>query len=122
MLFAEYVITMPNMYARGILFGKMVIELGDACTAHNEAQDLHADLEFKTKGFFSGTYNAIAGRVRHGPTDLGEVSGRWSALMEFKPTKVPPSPFPHHSYYNSQLPNRQERSARCLTCRSTEAL
>jgi len=84
----EYVITMPNMYARGILFGKMVIELGDACTAHNDAQDLHADLEFKTKGFFSGTYNAIAGRVRHGPTDLGEVSGRWSALMEFKSTKT----------------------------------
>ena len=84
---------MPNMYARGILFGKMVIELGDACTAHNDAQDLHADLEFKTKGFFSGTYNALAGRVRHGTTDLGEVSGRWSALMEFKATKVP-NPLP----------------------------
>ena len=101
---SEYVITMPNMYARGILFGKMVIELGDACTAHNDAQDLHADLEFKTKGFFSGTYNAIAGRVRHGPTDLGEVSGRWSALMEFKSTKVCAShfyPFPlqlHNSW------------------------
>jgi hypothetical protein len=83
----EYVITMPNMYARGILFGKMVIELGDACTAHNDAQDLHADLEFKTKGFFSGSYNAIAGRVRRGGTDLGEVTGKWSSLMEFKSTK-----------------------------------
>jgi hypothetical protein len=79
---------MPNMYARGILFGKMVIELGDACTAHNDAQDLHADLEFKTKGFFSGSYNAIAGRVRRGGTDLGEVTGKWSSLMEFKSTKV----------------------------------
>lgn len=95
---AEYVITMPNMYARGILFGKMVIELGDACTARNDAHDLNADIEFKTKGFFSGTYNAIAGRVKHGTTDLGDVSGKWSALMEFKPTKVilllpPPSSF-----------------------------
>ncbi|KAF8266168.1 hypothetical protein EI94DRAFT_1701933 [Lactarius quietus] len=42
-------------YARGILFGKMVMELGDACTAHNGGQDLHTDLEFKTKGFFSRT-------------------------------------------------------------------
>lgn len=84
----EYVITMPNMYARGILFGKMVIELGDACTARNDAQDLNADIEFKTKGFFSGTYNAIAGRVKHGSTDLGEVSGKWSALMEFKTAKT----------------------------------
>ena len=122
MMRSEYVITMPNMYARGILFGKMVIELGDACTAHNDSQDLHADLEFKTKGFFSGTYNAIAGRVRHGPTDLGEVSGRWSALMEFKSTKVGTSPFFHQTQPHKLLENRQERSARCLTCRKTVAL
>lgn len=44
-----YVISMPNMYARGILFGKMVIELGDSCTAKNEKQGIIADLEFKTK-------------------------------------------------------------------------
>jgi hypothetical protein len=79
---------MPNMYARGILFGKMVLELGDTCTVRNDAHDFHADLEFKTKGFFSGTYNAIAGRVKHGSTELGDVTGKWSSLMEFKPAKV----------------------------------
>jgi len=84
----EYVITMPNMYARGILFGKMVLELGDQCTAKNEKNGLHADIEFKTKGFFSGTYNAIAGRVRHNAADVGEVSGRWSHAMEFKSAKT----------------------------------
>lgn len=76
------------MYARGILFGKMVLELGDTCTVRNDAQDFNADLEFKTKGFFSGTYNSIAGRVKHGSTELGDITGKWSALMEFKPTKV----------------------------------
>lgn len=40
---------MPNMYARGILFGKMVLELGDTCTAKNEKHNLSCDLEFKTK-------------------------------------------------------------------------
>lgn len=40
---------MPNMYARGILFGKMVIELGDTCTAKNEKEGITADIEFKTK-------------------------------------------------------------------------
>lgn len=40
---------MPNMYARGILFGKMVLELGDTCTAKNEKHGLYCDLEFKTK-------------------------------------------------------------------------
>jgi len=84
----EYVITMPNMYARGILFGKMVLELGDTCAARNERHGLTCDLEFKTKGFFSGTYNALAGRVRRGSNDIGEVSGRWSHAMEFKSTKT----------------------------------
>ncbi|KAJ7037427.1 hypothetical protein C8F04DRAFT_411205 [Mycena alexandri] len=84
----EYVITMPNMYARGILFGKMVQELGDSCTAKNDKNGLYADIEFKTKGFFSGTYNAIAGRVRHNSTEVGEVSGRWSHIMEFKSQKT----------------------------------
>jgi oxysterol-binding protein-related protein 8 len=70
----------------------MVIELGEACTALNDAQDLHANLEIKAKGllaliFWPGNFNAIAGQVRHGPTGLGEVSGWWSALMA---TKVPP--------------------------------
>ncbi|THH09428.1 hypothetical protein EW145_g2019 [Phellinidium pouzarii] len=80
----EYVITMPNMYARGILFGKMVFELGDTCVAKNEKTGLACDLEFKIKGFFSGTYNAIVGRVRHYGADVGEVSGRWSHEIEFK--------------------------------------
>ncbi|KAJ8520354.1 hypothetical protein ONZ45_g2838 [Pleurotus djamor] len=84
----EYVITMPNMYARGILFGKMVLELGDTCIAKNEKHDLYCDLEFKTKGFFSGTYNAIAGRVRKKTNDIGEISGRWSHVMDFKESKT----------------------------------
>lgn len=45
----EYVITMPSMYARGILFGKMVLELGDSCTVRNERTGMHCDVDFKTK-------------------------------------------------------------------------
>lgn len=63
---------MPNMYAREILFGKMVIELGDTSTAHYDAQNLNADLECKIKGVFSGAYTPSPARW-HGPTDLGEV-------------------------------------------------
>jgi oxysterol-binding protein len=100
---------MPNMYARGILFGKMVVELGDTCTVRNDAQDFQADLEFKTRGFFSGTYNAIAGRVKHASTDLGDVSGKWSSLMEFKPAKV--------SYARTHArPARQPAPAPHVTC------
>ena len=109
---AEYVVSMPNMYARGILWGKMVLELGDVCTARNERNGFYADLMFKTKGYFSGTYNAIAGRVRRtagrpsssggsspdarktngagggANVDLGEITGKWSGVMEYRPAKV----------------------------------
>ncbi|KAG6849795.1 hypothetical protein H0H93_005045 [Arthromyces matolae] len=102
----EYIITMPNMYARGILFGKMVLELGDSCTAKNERNGMHCDIEFKTKvrhsyprskrvsqwstsqGFWSGIYNAIAGRIRRNNSEIGELSGRWSHIMEFRSTKT----------------------------------
>jgi len=85
----EYVVSMPNMYARGILWGKMVLELGDQCTARNERLGLSADIQFKTKGYFSGTYNAISGRIRRTTTntDLGEITGKWSSVMEYKPVK-----------------------------------
>ena len=104
------------MYARGILFGKMVLELGDTCTVRNDAQDFQADLEFKTKGFFSGTYNSIAGRVKHGTTELGDVTGKWSALMEFKPAKV-------RTYAVCQdLPNFHFRHVTCFSPHPTIAL
>jgi hypothetical protein len=45
----EYCISMPNTYARGILFGKMVLELGDLSTVKNEKTDYSCDVEFKTK-------------------------------------------------------------------------
>ncbi|KAJ1560565.1 hypothetical protein HK096_008118, partial [Nowakowskiella sp. JEL0078] len=44
-----YVMTMPNAYARGILFGTMYMEMGDTITVRCEATDLIADIEFKIK-------------------------------------------------------------------------
>merc|ERR1711990_144316 len=72
------------MYARGILFGKMLLELGDECVIKNDNLDYSCRVEFKTKGFFSGEYNAIHGRVKHGHKDVGEVSGKWSDRFSIK--------------------------------------
>ncbi|KAH9836748.1 Oxysterol-binding protein [Rhodofomes roseus] len=82
-----YVISMPNMYARGILWGKMVLELGDTCTARNDRNGYTAEIQFKTKGYFSGTYNAIQGRIRAGGQETGEVTGKWSEVMEYQSKK-----------------------------------
>ncbi|KAG9248512.1 hypothetical protein BJ878DRAFT_15763 [Calycina marina] len=81
----SYFLTQPNMYARGILFGKMKYELGDHSFVRCPELGLSADIEFKTKGYFGGTYNSIGGEIK---TDSGEVlyqlSGMWSGEMVIK--------------------------------------
>jgi hypothetical protein len=76
---------MPNMFARGILFGKMMLELGDTSTVTCPATDLSCDIEWKTKGWLGGGYNAVAGHV-HGPggSSAGDITGHWDSVMDFK--------------------------------------
>ncbi|KAI7821057.1 hypothetical protein BC939DRAFT_398873 [Gamsiella multidivaricata] len=65
----DYIITMPNVYARGILFGTMLLELGDVAS-----------------GFFTGTYNGISGKIKRESTGecLYEISGKWSDEIYIK--------------------------------------
>lgn len=78
------------MYARGILFGKMKYELGDHSFVRCPELGLVADVEFKTKGYFGGTYNAIGGTIKSEKTGeaLFELSGMWSGEMSMKNLKV----------------------------------
>ncbi|KAJ4419884.1 Oxysterol-binding protein OBPa [Gnomoniopsis sp. IMI 355080] len=86
----RYHLTQPNMYARGILFGKMKYELGDHSVVRCPETGLVADLEFKTKGWVGGTYNAIGGTVKNEKTGemLYEFSGLWSDEMFVKDLKT----------------------------------
>lgn len=83
-------LTQPNMYARGILFGKMKYELGDHSFIKCPENGLMADIEFKTKGYFGGTYNAISGIIKNEKTGetLFELSGMWSGEMVLKDVRV----------------------------------
>jgi hypothetical protein len=83
------------MYARGILFGKMKYELGDHSFVRCPENHLSADIEFKTKGYFGGTYNAIGGTIKNELTGevLYELSGMWSGEMTIKNLTVQSYPF-----------------------------
>ncbi|KAI8636831.1 hypothetical protein BD408DRAFT_425466 [Parasitella parasitica] len=86
----RYDITMPNVYAKGILIGKMVLELGDSCQVRCRTSDLLCELDFKTKGFFSGEYNSVSGKVKKESTGevLYEISGQWSSKVYIKMAKA----------------------------------
>jgi len=83
-------LTQPNMYARGILFGKMKYELGDHSFVRCPENNLVADIEFKTKGYFSGTYNALGGTIKNEKTGqvYYELSGLWNGEMHIKNVSV----------------------------------
>lgn len=82
----KYVLTQPNMYARGILFGKMKLEMGDHMVI--KSPSFEVDVEFKTKGFISGTYDAIHGVVKdyHG-NEYYEISGKWNDVIYIRDLK-----------------------------------
>jgi oxysterol-binding protein-related protein 8 len=86
----RYILTQPNMYARGILFGKMKYELGDRSIVRCPELGLTAEIDFKTKGWVSGTYNAIGGTIKDDATGeiLYELSGLWSEEMFIRDLKV----------------------------------
>lgn len=79
----EYIVTQPNMYCRGILFGKLRYELGDHMYIKCERSGLEADIEFKTKGFISGDYDVIEGIVKSSKTSevLYTITGKWNDIM-----------------------------------------
>ncbi|KAG0171437.1 hypothetical protein DFQ28_002702 [Apophysomyces sp. BC1034] len=86
----RYDIVMPNVYARGILFGTMTLELGDSSTVRCVSSDLTCELEFKTKGFFSGQWNSVFGKIKKESTQevLCEITGQWSNELHIKDCKT----------------------------------
>lgn len=82
----QYIVTQPNMYVRGILFGRMKFELGDHSLVRCPDTGLSADIEFKTKGWVSGGYNGIGGTIKNDNTGeiLYSLDGLWTHEMYIK--------------------------------------
>ena len=109
------------MYARGILFGKMKYELGDHSYVRCPENDLVADIEFKTKGYFSGTYNAIGGTIKNEKTGevYYELSGMWNGEMTIKNVAVCPfSLLPRKRQADVIIDTQERDSFRRSTCQA----
>lgn len=79
----EYTMSYPNYYSRGILVGTLLMEIGDTATIRCEKNDLECCIEFVTKGFFTGSYNNIQGKVKKISTGevLYNLKGKWTDSM-----------------------------------------
>ena len=67
----------------------MKYELGDHAYVKCPETGMVADVEFKTKGYFSGAYNAIGGYIRDkNGKNLFELSGSWNEDMYIKDLTV----------------------------------
>lgn len=67
----------------------MKYELGDHAYVRCPETGMSADIEFKSKGYFSGTYNAIGGFIKDAQgKNLYEFSGLWNEEMYIKDLTV----------------------------------
>lgn len=71
----------------------MKYELGDHAYVKCPETGMVADVEFKTKGYFSGAYNAIGGYIKDkNGKNLFELSGSWNEDMYIKDLTVRHTP------------------------------
>ncbi|CAF5196394.1 unnamed protein product, partial [Rotaria magnacalcarata] len=75
----DYIITMPYANCKGILIGKLTMELGGKVTIVCEKTRYSADIEFKLKPFIGGQEltNHIEGKIRLEKDVLYTFSGHW---------------------------------------------
>eukprot|EP00696_Hemimastix_kukwesjijk_P015557 gnl/Hemi2/3776_TR1323_c0_g4_i1.p1 gnl/Hemi2/3776_TR1323_c0_g4~~gnl/Hemi2/3776_TR1323_c0_g4_i1.p1 ORF type:complete len:374 (-),score=120.66 gnl/Hemi2/3776_TR1323_c0_g4_i1:147-1268(-) len=84
----EYSITFPTIYARGIIIGTLIMELGGKVKIICRKTNLQANVFFKTKPMFGGEYNAIKGYIKQvGQRDSKaflKIRGFWDDYLEIE--------------------------------------
>ena len=86
-----YSISWPTAYVRGLIMGTMLQELGGTIRIRCQRTAMGADIEFITKGMFTGTYHQIQGTIwkAEGPDHsnqkvLYKIEGNWTETFSIK--------------------------------------
>jgi len=85
----EYEMNFPNVYARGIIIGSLLMETGGNVSIKCEKSGYVTDIEFKVKGWW-GEYDKIGGTVRRIGSDeaLYTLDGYWSSVINITNCKT----------------------------------
>eukprot|EP01112_Ceratiomyxa_fruticulosa_P020050 TRINITY_DN6722_c0_g1_i1.p1 TRINITY_DN6722_c0_g1~~TRINITY_DN6722_c0_g1_i1.p1 ORF type:complete len:435 (-),score=84.60 TRINITY_DN6722_c0_g1_i1:200-1504(-) len=85
----QYIITFPSAYARGILFGTLLMEMCGVVTITCPKTGIKSEVDFKAKPFWGGEYNAIVGKIKNSRGDtLYNISGLWDEQITITNTKT----------------------------------
>lgn len=86
-----YDITWPDIYARGILYGKLVMETCGDTKIICKQNKLEAKISFIPKPWIGGEYNNVLATVHHNGTEIAKIEGKWvdKYTIERKKKKEP---------------------------------
>lgn len=82
-----YTLTQPNIYARNVIVGSLKLEIGDKAKVICADTGMECVIEFKMKGYISGTYHEVKGSIMHKGQVLYELSGKWNEIIYIKSPK-----------------------------------
>jgi len=103
-----YVATWPDVYARGIIFGKMLLEYGGKTSISCVQTKMSSEIEFKQKPFFGGEYNHVAAKIKRNGKTVYNVHGKWNNCYMIKDDKGPETLF--FDVKGQKWPRMQKRS------------
>ena len=77
----EYIITMPYANCKGILIGKLTMELGGKVCIQCAKTGYSAEIEFKLKPLLGGVdaSNIIEGKIKFAKETLAVLRGKWDS-------------------------------------------
>jgi hypothetical protein len=77
----EYRFSFPDAHAKGFIMGPLLMELVGVMTISCEQTGYKCELDFKSKGFWSGEYNQVVGKVKRGEDVLYTIAGKWDESL-----------------------------------------
>lgn len=78
----EYEVTFPSAFAKGFLFGTLLMELIGNVTIACRKTGYRAEIEFKGKPLIGGEYNSLSAKIKKDKQTLYTVTGKWDNKME----------------------------------------
>ncbi|KJE94332.1 oxysterol binding protein 9 [Capsaspora owczarzaki ATCC 30864] len=106
----QYVMTYPNVYGRSIL-SVPKLELGGKTTIVCSQTGFTADVEFKTKPMFGGSYHELLCTVKepNAKAPFVKISGKWNEVLVIQYTGAKEAP-----YFDAAKAIKVNKSVRAL--------